>query len=49
MKEKENKVVDALSQKFHVAVMSVWNSNLRARVLDALPESEHYLQVKQGL
>lgn len=50
VKGKENyKVVDALSGKFHVEVVSVCKTNLKARVLEALANNEFYIQVKGEL
>ena len=49
VKGKENKVVDALSRKFHVVAISVRKYDLSTKFLDALVEDEHYLQIREGL
>lgn len=49
VKGKENKVVNALGKKFNVESISIRKSNLRKRVIDALVEDEHYIQVKSCL
>jgi len=46
---KENKVVDALRNKYHVASMSVCKIDLRERVIKASVEDEKYAQVVAGL
>ena len=45
IKGKENKVVNALSKKFHLAIVSTYKLDLRERILKALAEDEKYLQV----
>ena len=49
VKEKENKVVDALSLKFYVAALSVFKSDFSTRVLEAQNNDKTYLQVKDKL
>ena len=49
VKGKENKVVDTLSRKFHVASLSVCKLDLGPRVLEAQNSYETYLQVKEKL
>ena len=49
VKGKENKVVDTLSRKFHVAALSVCKLDLGPRVLEAQNSYETYLQVKEKL
>ena len=46
VKDKETKVVDALSEKSQVASMSMCKFDLRERVIDTLEKHEHYIQVK---
>jgi len=45
VKGKENKVVDALSIKFHLAAMSICKAGLGEHVIKASTEDEKYLQV----
>ena len=49
VKEKENKVVNALSRKFHIIAISVCMMDLRARVLKSMDNNKFYLQVKEEL
>lgn len=46
---KESKVVDALSMKFHVPIISTCQTNLRARIFDTLRRDEMYLQVQEEI
>jgi hypothetical protein len=48
IKRKENKVVDALSKRvhfMHATVVSMHQSNLKSKILDAIVTDYHYLQV----
>jgi len=45
VKEKENKVVDALSRKFHVATMRLCKTNLRDQFKKVSVEDEKCIQV----
>jgi hypothetical protein len=49
VKGKENRVIDALRKKFHVASMRIFKSYFRVSVLEALATDEFYLQVKEEL
>lgn len=49
VKIKENKVVDALNKKFHIASMSTCKSNLNIMILKAMTNDDFYFQVKEGL
>ena len=49
VKGKENKVVDSLNKKFNATTLSICDSNLNARVLEAEIKDETYLQVKEKL
>lgn len=52
IKEKENKIVDALSRRVHLmdaTVVSIHQSKLKRIILDGLVTDRHYLQVKESL
>jgi membrane-associated PAP2 superfamily phosphatase len=52
IKGKENKVVDALSRrvhKMHVIAISMYMTNLKYRILEAVTTDQHYVQVKKIL
>ena len=49
IKGKENKVVDALSRKVHVASLSICQSDLRQLIVNHTAEDELYVQVKDKL
>lgn len=49
VKEKENKVVDTLIQKFHVGSISTYHTNLRNKIIEAIAEDEYFLQIKREL
>lgn len=42
---KENRVVDALNKKIHVATINISKSNMKARVINTLAKDEYYIQV----
>ena len=48
-KDKENKVADALSRRFHVAAISTCKSYLKERICEVISNDEFYLQVKEDL
>jgi hypothetical protein len=52
IKEKENKVFDALSRRVHImhaTTVSMHQSDLKRRILDGLVTDQHYLQVRENL
>ena len=52
IKGKENKVVDALSRKvqeMHVASLSIFQIDLRQRIVNHVAEDELYVQVNEKL
>jgi hypothetical protein len=52
IKEKENKVVDALSRHVHLmhaTSVNMHQSDLKSRILDVVVTYQHYLQVNESL
>ena len=49
IKGKENKVVDVLSRKMHVAAISTSTSNLKDNIIEVSVTDEIYQQMKEGL
>jgi hypothetical protein len=49
---KENKVADALSRRVHdvhVTTISMYSSDLKRRILEAVTTNQHYVQMKGSL
>ena len=49
VKEKENKVADALRRKFHIAAISICQIDFGMRMLEEATNDEFYLQVNEEL
>lgn len=49
MKGKENKVVDALSRKFQVTTINMYQMDLKANILEVAAGDEFILLIKEGL
>ena len=48
MKGKENKVVDDLSRKFHMAAINMYQMDLKAKILEVAANEWFILQLKEG-
>jgi hypothetical protein len=52
IKGKENKFVNAITMRvhpMHATTVSMYQSNLKSRILDVVVTDQHYLQVKENL
>jgi hypothetical protein len=52
IKGKENKVVDALKRRVHqkhATTTSMYNSDLKDKILEAMKTYQHYVQIKENL
>ena len=49
MKGRENKLEDTLSKKFHVVSINMYQTDLKAKILEVASNHKFILQVKEGL